>query len=460
MNRITRLLITSGHSEGMILPTMLVIMLVTLTVILSLSGLALAQMNRADRGVMVANALLVAEAGAEKTLRELNIDSGFVGYQTEEVLAEDNIQGRTTYQTTIAEGSLSNEKIITSTGRVYMPANSTQPEVVRSIRLVVVGTTTDDYAIRTGPGGLIMTNNATVANGDVYVNGYISMSNNALIGSANNPSNVFVAHMFCPDPPDDTFPSQCTSGQSISISNFAAIYGEVHATNQTDGSGMYSPGLIENSSAEPTSLPDYDRQAQKDAISNTMSSAEASCTSNSTTKIWPANTHITGDVDIRKSCTVLLQGDVWIDGSLAARNSGTIEVDDSLNEHPVIMVDGSSGVEMRNSSQILTNVNGIGLEIITFYSTANCSPDCEDVTGVDLYNSQNTTTISMNNSSLAAGTRLYARWSRIDIGNSGSIGSVLGQTIILSNTGNITFGEELSSGESVWSIKNYQQIFN
>ncbi|MEX0919598.1 MAG: hypothetical protein WDZ32_00460, partial [Candidatus Saccharimonadales bacterium] len=441
MNKVTRLLTISGRNQGMILPTMLVIMLVTLTVILSLSSLALAQMNRADRGVMAANALLVAEAGAEKTLRELNIDSGFAGYQTEEVLAEDNIQGRTTYQTTIAEGSLSNEKIITSTGRVYMPANSTQPEVVRSIRLVVVGTTTDDYAVRTGPGGLIMTNSATVANGDVYVNGYIDMSNSAHIGSANNPSNVFVAHMFCPEPPDETFPSQCTSGEPINISHSATIYGEVHATNQTDGSGMYSPGLIENSSAPPTSLPDYDRQAHKDAASNTMSSSEASCTSNNTTKIWPANTHITGDVDIRKSCTVLLQGDVWIDGSLAARNSGTIEVDDSLNEHPVMMIDGSGGIEMKNSSQILTNVNGVGLEIITFYSTASCSPDCEDVTGVDLYNSQNITTISMRNSVLAAGTRLYARWSRVDINHSGSIGGVLGQTIMLKNAGNITFGE-------------------
>ncbi len=449
------------NSQGMILPTLLVIMLIILTVGLSLSSLVLAQMNIADRGIARANAMLAAEAGAEKTLHELNNDSDFAGYQSEEVFAQNQTQGRVTYQTTIAEGGLSNEKIITATGRVYMPSTASDPLISRSIRLVVVGTTTDDYSIQTGPGGLIMSNSATIANGDVYVNGYINMSNSARIGSEDNPGNVYVAHMFCPEPPDSSFPSQCTSGEPISISNQASIYGEVRATNQTNGSGMYSPGLIEGSSSDPVDLPEYDRQAHQDAATNTMTNIEASCTNNNQVKTWPANTHITGgDVSIRRSCTVVVEGDVWMDGSLSMRNSGTIEISDTISENlPVIMVDGSDGIEMRNSSKILTNSDGLGVEFITFHSTASCSPDCSEVSGVDLYNSQSITTITLDNSSLAAGSKFYARWSKVELSNSGSVGAILGQTIHLGNTGNITFGQELSSGQSVWSIKNYQQIF-
>lgn len=454
-------------SKGMIVPTLLIVMLIITTVGLSLASLAIAQLNKTSRNVAVANSLLAAEAGIEFTLLELNADSTYPGSITQEVFFDNTKQGRGTYQTEITDGTLNNEKIITSTGRVFLPADPSQPVAIRSVRAVVVGTTALDYSVHTGPGGLIMSNSATIANGDVHVEGYIDMSNSARIGSSGNPVRVNVPHINCPSPPDSTFPAPCGSGdgEPISITNPAWIYATVRATNQVDGSRMSDSGLTGDCPlTDPdcnVSLPDYDREAHKTAATTSVLNTSANCTGNGTTKTWDANTRITGgDVTVSKSCKVVIEGDVWIsDGSLEMRNSGTIQVADGLTERPVIMIDGTDGLKLRNSSTILTNSDGIGGEFVTFYSAAGCSPDCSDVTGVDLHNSQDHMTIDLNNSSLGAGSKFYARWTKIRVNNGGSIGAILGQTIELANSGNISFGYELSSGETVWAIKNYQQIF-
>jgi hypothetical protein len=123
------------------------------------------------------------------------------------------------------------------------------------------------------------------------------------------------------------------------------------------------------------------------------------------------------------------------------------------------MIDGSGGFRIRNSASIVTNEDGLGANFITFYALADCSPDCTDLSGTELYDSQSYPTIRIENSSLGAGSSFYARWSRVEVDNSGSIGSILGQSIHLSNTGTISLGEEVSSGKKIWTIKNYQQIF-
>lgn len=451
---------------GMIMPTLLIIMLILTSVGLSMATLAVTQLSGTARNVAVANSLLTAESGIEFTLQELNEDSSFAGFTAETEFFNNAKQGYGTYKTEVNAGSLNNEKIITSTGKVYASATASQPIAVRSVRAVVVGTTALDYSVHTGPGGLIMNNSATIANGDVHVNGYIDMQNSARIGSESNPTRVYSAHINCPDAADSDFPRQCTSaeGQPINIQSPAWIYAQVEATNQTDGARMSHSGLVSGSSAAEVSLPEYDRQAHKDAANaaaatKSISNTTASCTQNNFTMTWPADTRITGgDVEISKSCEVIVEGDVWIrDGSLLMRNSGTIQIADGLTERPVIMIDGPDGAMFRNSSAILTNSDGVGGEFITYHNV--CGADCSNVTGADLYNSRNLLTIDLNNSGLGAGSKFYARWSKIKVNNGGSIGAVMGQTIELANSGNISFGYELSSGETVWSIKNYQQIY-
>lgn len=455
--------INSNH--GAVLPVMMILLLFMLAIGLTSMGLAQNQYQQSQRGVTDTNSLLTAEAGIEKTLQELNQDDTFSGYTSEQEFFNSEHQGRGTYETTVTDGTINNEKIISSTGRVYVPHDASEPETVRRVEVVVVGTTAVDYSVHTGPGGLIMNNSATIANGDVHVNGFIEMRNSSRIGSESNPGLVEVPHINCPEPPDENYPRQCQDGegQPIDIQSPAWIYADVYATNQTDGSQMSHSGLISDAASEVT-LPNYDRQSHQDAANNnggSMTNTEASCTQNHLTKTWGADLIITGgDVEINKNCKIIVEGDIWIkDGGLLLRNSGRIEVADGLAESPTIMIDGQNGLTFRNSSTVISNEDGIGADFITFYSTADCSPDCDDVTGVDLYNSQQVDTIILNNSGLAAGSTFYARWSKVHVLNSGAMGSVLGQTVELSNSGNISFGEELSSGESVWSIVNYQRTF-
>lgn len=443
----------------MIVPTMIFVMILLTVSALALATFTINHYSRVQNDVLASNALLSAEAGAEQTLYELNQDSDFSGYASEQEFFNDTTQGRGTYQTQVLPGSISNEKLIIATGRLYRRAGDSQPKVTRKVRLTVVGTSPNTYSVQTGPGGLVMGNSATIANGNVYVNGTLTMNNSSRIGSSSNPLNVWAAHISCPTSGGSSYPSQCSSGQPISIiGTQAEIYGEVRATNQTNGSHMYNPGLIADSEAAPIGLPAYDRDAQKAAVATTISGAAASC-SGSQTRTWEADTKITGNVTIANNCVVTVNGNIWITGTLTLSNSSRLKLGNSVTTAPYIMVDGNS-ISLNNTSSVLANAGGIGFWFINYYSTASCAPDCADVTGTDLYNSKDLNTISLGNSGLAAGSVFFARWTKVTLGQSGSIGAVLGQTVELNNTGNISFGTQLSSGTSIWSIKNYTQIFD
>ncbi|MEX0932144.1 MAG: hypothetical protein WDZ81_00875 [Candidatus Saccharimonadales bacterium] len=450
--------------HGIILP-MLVFILLALTMTgLSLGAFALNQQAQVNRDVFSRNALLVAEAGAERSIHELNEDSAFTGFGAVVEFDTGN-DWRSSYTTTIENGSLQNERIITSTGYIYAPANSSDLVASRKVRILVVGTTSSGYSVQTGPGGLIMKNSATITDGEVYINGYLEMNNSAKIGTSTNPVNTWVAHYNCPDGGGSSYPTLCSSGEPITINHNAHIYGAVRATNQTDGDNMSNTGLVSGTTADPVSLPTHDRQAfinQINASGITRSNSDASC-SGSGQKTWLANTHITstgGDVQLNNSCKIVLQGDVWIDSSLELNNSSEIVVDGSLTSPPTIMVDGSNGVVLQNSSNIVPNSSGVSVKFVTYYSDASCSPDCADVTGQDLYDSRDNVTVMLQNSASAPGAFFYAKWSKVLVQNNGSIGSITGQTIELQNSANIYFGTELSSGDSVWSIRSYQEIFD
>jgi hypothetical protein len=237
------------------------------------------------------------------------------------------------------------------------------------------------------------------------------------------------------------------------------IYGDVQATNQTDGSQMLSPGLV-SGSPDVASLPDHDRTAQINAIASTLN-GNFSCTSGSYN--WPANYHITGNVSISNSCEVTVSGDVWIGGTLSMSNSKSkLIVANSLGTtQPVIMVDGATGATFSQSTTLQSNSSNTGFIIITYWSTASCSPNCSNVTGTDLYNSRDDTTISINNSASGPNTEFYARWSQINVGNSGNLGALVGQTVWLNNSGAVTFGTSVNGVGAVdaWVVKSYKRTF-
>lgn len=452
---------------------LLLTLITSIALFIALGGilsLSLISLSSAKRSLADISALYVAEAGADKAVFEINKDVSYPGTNTvcpigtsgtnPVTLYSDDIKGKGTYETCVVSGSIARELIVYAVGKVYATPTATNPTSVRKLKIVVEGSPAGAYAVQTGPGGLIMSNSAAITNGPVYVGGYLTMSNSATIGSAGSPISVNVANARCPSPATSAFPAICGAGvlpNPISIIGPQAhIYGSVKANGQIDSSGMSNSGLVSSFGVSPPSLPDYDRAGQKAAVTSSMTGAAASCTTNNGIVTWPADVKITGSVTISKGCTVLVAGNAWITGDFTMTQSPVIKPAASVTIQPTIMVDGSSGVNFNNQSSVATNSSGIGMEFITFYSTAPCSPDCTTVTGTDLYNSQNLQTINIGNQGNAPGSILYARWTKIVVAQGGTIGAILGQTIVLGNSGNLSFVDTVSTSNYTYDVRFYE----
>jgi len=455
-----------GDNDGFILLTVL-----TTTVFIMLIGIVSLQLitsnlrtAKAERYLV--NAQFAADAGIDDAVQHLNQDNTWTGNGSEVTLLSDT-KFKTTYQSWVTDGSNDFQKFIDVTAKTFVPATDTNPTYTRKYRVEMRGVGGGNYSIVSGVGGLNMINNSKILGGQVYVNGKLNMSNSSQIGMGLLPVGVKVANQACPVPADATYPRVCTPADSvpqpISITNPAKIYGEVQGTGQVDGTYMYSPGLVSGNPA-PAALPDYDRDAQIAAVSETRTGADASCSLG--LKTWKANTKITGDVTISGICVVTVEGNVWITGNLVLRNSAILIVKLGVSTQPVIMVDGPTGLTIRNAAGLLANLNlpPVGFKIITYASSLPCSTAsvgaCE-VTGSDLYNSKDITTISIENSASGAETEFYARWSKINLNNSGNVGALIGQTVQLSNSAAITFGASVSgfTGPLAWVVKSYKRTF-
>ncbi len=454
--------------RGFILPTIIIvaIMLTTLSLIVSELAINNLKLSRADNYRVIAQ--LAADAGADYGVTSLNTSNAWTGTPGELELYDIN-DVRATYEVTAVTDPFDDSIVtLTTTGRAYSPSTETTPRNERTYVLTLNGLDNGgQFSLVTGVGGLLMRNNSKIVGGDVFVNGTIDLEGSAQIGLTTNFVRVETAHQSCPDPADGTYPQVCgpADGEPITISNSAHIYGDVYATNQTTTDGMTDGGLI-GASGGPRPLPDiHDRDAQIAAVSSNPDNNSASCTTNGGNKTWAANSHITGgDVQINKSCTVTIEGDVWIDGNVIMRQSGTIRVANSAgSDMPTIMIDGDEGLLMRNSSMLDSNNLGTGMQVLTYHSTAGCSPDCADVSGTDLYDSRDIITIDLDNSASAPDSVLYAKWSRVTINNSGNIGALVGQTVELLNHTSITFGTAVPTPgleKYTFLIREYRREYN
>jgi len=452
--------------NGFILPLTLVLIIALMVATTASIAFSLQFYRDTERNPDRSQALLAAEAGIEFALQELNQTPQGDATVAETNLAYNETQGRVTYQTS-AVGGDQNERTIISTGRVYIPADADEPVVTRRVESTVVGTSDGGAATVRAGQRLTISGGASIANGTVNVNGTLVMSGGTRIGTAQTPVNVNVAHNSCPTSADATYPRACTAGQPISITYGQSIFGEVKANNQTTGQMfMKNPGLTASSGVSSQRLDGtwllttHNRDTQKAAVQHTISASAASCTSGNGTRTWQANTRITsGNVNISSNCKVTILGNVWIEGNLNLSGDGDIRVSPSLSSRPDIMIDGSNGLNMSGSGKILANNNDVGVRVLTYYSTASCSPECDDVSGASLASSETRTTINLSggNNNAPAST-FHAVWTQVNLGSGVSVGSLVGQRISMSGAGNVTFGGDLSSGEKVWTIKNYRKL--
>jgi hypothetical protein len=449
--------VLNSRQHGSVLLSLLIVVPFLVLILAAYMSLTGSNLRLARGDLLRTNAQFATDAGIDIAMSEINSDEDWAGTGGQVTLHDAN-GVRTTYQVTVTTSG--NDKEVTATGRSFSPSSSSTPlstvTIIADLRPISAG----DFSIVTGVGGLYMSNSAKILGGDVHVNGEISMSNTSQIGLSTNPVNLSVAHQICPIPVTSSYPQLCGSGngEPIDLNNQAHIYGEVHANNQVTTAGITNPGLTASSGVPALPLPTHDRDAQKAAVASEITASVANCSSGSRT--WSANLKITGNVVISGSCQVTVDGDVWITGTLTVRNSAQLIVANSLGAtRPNLMVDGSSA-QFQNSAQLRSNTSDTGFQVVTYRSSPSCSPDCATVTGQELYNSRNLTTIALSNSASGPNTVFYAKWSRVTVGNTGAIGALVGQTVELTNSGTITFGTTVTSGGTAfWVIDGYRRTF-
>jgi hypothetical protein len=490
MSRLTKLLRsqTASGQDGFILLLTLVEGMVFILILTGIAQLALTNLTAAKRSFQSLTALQVAEAGADAAVFNVNLNAnaggsytgttapvnGACGLATSSqssgnavTFINDTAHGKLTYENCVVDTSLivdpndatknRYEKTVYSVGKIYQPATSTAPRAVKRVKLILEGGPAGDYSVETGPGGLVMSNSSTITNGNVYVGGYISMTNTSQIGSAAAPLIINAANYNCPTTaPYTGYPQLCAVGEPISIGNSAHIYGTVNANGQTTTTNMTNPGLSQTSGVLPVTLPTYDRAAQKTRVANTVNGNQ-SCSGNGTLT-FAANTKINGDLTAGNNCVITTQGDLWITGNISFTQKAVIQPSAALTTAPTVMVDGSAGISLSQQSGVAANTGGVGISFITFYAVAGCSPNCSSLTGQELINSMAVTTIDLSNQSLSAGSSFYAYWSAINVGQGGSLGAILAQKIILSNSGSVSFSNTQGASTYSWSVHYYEEM--
>lgn len=476
---------TQKHQDerGLILLSIMLIAGALMIIAIPLISVTAGQYKVTRNNTFVANSLLVAEAGVEQSVKQLNVDDNFAGYTSEQQFFNNTTQGRGVFTTTITNSaSDANAKVITSTGKVYRSASATKPMSTRIVKATAVGTQSQSYSVHSGPGGLIMGGAARITNSDVYVNGTIRMDGGAQIGTDSKPAKVDVANYNCPSSGGPTYPSLCTGSQPIFMPDWSsvAIIGTICATGQTQskfpnsqynynqpqiraGSGG-GHGLQVGCTASQVNQPTYNRSGHTAAVTTTKPSSDSSidCTQYSHTqnfdRTWPANLKITGDMNVGSACNLIITGNVYITGDLTLGGAAKITVADSVGaKRPVVIVDGT--IRAGEAAQLIANSSGTGIEFISFKSSASCSPNCTNLSGNDLKTSSERTTVTIGGGASLPGMLFNAYWGKIVVTGAGNVGSVSGQTVDMSGAGTITFGTTLSSGSSTWTISSYQQKY-
>lgn len=466
--------------NGFILPTLLFTTMFISFVILYAANLALSYSNIANREIYKVNAQMAADAGIDQALNLINTQgiSALSGVELNEKELLNNGKIRTSFITSISNGLNESEKTLIVTGKTYAPANSSKPSSERRYKVDIKAVTSGNSpaSVVSGVGGLILKNNSKITGGDVIVNGTITVNINAQIGLSTNPVNVRAAHQSCPISFSSEYPRVCLAnenGQPITANGL--IYGNVQAQNQINGANMLSPGLT-SSYASVVAIPKYNRQSHKSSVTATYQSESNAIECERGSVSWPANIKIVGDLDLDNNCTVIINGNVWITGSLKLGNGAKIKVSDTLGSvRPTIMIDGPNGLIFTNNSLVQTNSVGTGVAFVTSWWNTNQNTnggftcggisdplDCTNVTGLALYTSQNVKTIEFSNNANAPGSIFESSWSKTLISNNGQLGAVSGQKVELGNNAIVNFTSSIPGSQNLivtWTKRGYLRLY-
>ncbi len=171
---------TTTLESGSVIVSILMMTLFLTTLIFALLVNAQSSMARARSRVLLLQAQYAAESGADAALAALNAgNTAYTGTGSDTQVMTNGKMYKATYAVTVSAGSSGKEKLITSTGKVYTPANAAAPQYTRKIEVIAQQSST------TTTSSVVSRNIIKAASGvknligqDIFANGYIELSKN------------------------------------------------------------------------------------------------------------------------------------------------------------------------------------------------------------------------------------------------------------------------------------------
>ncbi len=169
--------------QGFVLILTIVLMAILLTTTSLLWGYTSMQLKASKTAVSHSQAMQIAEAGIDKAIYQLNLNSGYNGETATAITGGE-------YTTTVATIDSSNKQI-TATGYVPTAANPDDQVTIKLKVSIDLSTVAFNFGVQVGTGGLTMGNNSSII-GNVYSNGDISgsgdISGDATVAGGGSPT--------------------------------------------------------------------------------------------------------------------------------------------------------------------------------------------------------------------------------------------------------------------------------
>lgn len=168
------------EQKGSILVSILMMTIFLTIIIYSLLSLANANLVRARGRILLLQAQYAAESGVDAAIATLNgLNPSYSGTGGTDTVVMNSVQYKATYDTVVSAGSVANERIITTTGKLYSPASASTPKFTRTIEVVIQQSSTVSSS------SIVSRNIIEIESGvknisgvDVFANGYIHMNKN------------------------------------------------------------------------------------------------------------------------------------------------------------------------------------------------------------------------------------------------------------------------------------------
>lgn len=393
--------------------------------------------SQSKRSAQTLSAQSLCDAGIEKTIWELNNNSGYIG-------EEDFVMPTGVVDIEVSGDLESKNALITA----YVP-NKDNPKVQRTVRAKIDAESREDsfsfhYGIQVGETGIEMSNNSKVI-GSVYSGGNISGGNGAYIMG-----DVYISKL-------NGLINNVRVGCPLSLGYSCPIAGDAHVYNINDsyiyGDAFYTQiarSTVLGTSNPGTPAPPSQSLPIQDSVIDTWKSwatdggtynGNYTLSSNGvTTELGPYK--INGDLTITNGSILNLTGILYVTGNVTLSNNAHVNLDSSFGSNSgMIIADGQVNTE----NNVVMSGSGDSSSYIMILSTSSADPAIN---------------VSNNSSSVV----YYTNNGYIDVANNAHIRSLTGKGIRLKNGAIVEYDTGLADSNfsagpgGAWELKEWQVI--